>query len=193
MQGTLDVGALKHELEFKFDDGSTFDVAEFGRTIHPAIRAQATAGLVTAPEDFGYGFVFGRPMSVEDFDLGHHWNYPTEFVWCVGGYGIQAPEYIANATRKMRALLRLDTQSTLEVQQNYPDAFSDVVDSVQDDGTFAWGDFPWGGAVRITMGGMIFTCGVSGFTQRQDHAAALLLAEKLGGCFIKGNGLPQED
>lgn len=189
MPGTLMVCDLPRELVHTFDDGSTFNFAEFSRMIVPAITALAAARAISQSD---FGFAFGTPQKVEDFDLDEHWDDPMKYVWCVDGWGLKSNKYIANAVRKMRPLLRLNAVSTQEVCEGYPEAFVDVVDSIQDDGTFAWGDFPKGGAVRTIMGGMIFVCGVSGFSPDEDHAVALLLANALGVRFVKGNNLTQE-
>jgi len=186
---TLDIRTLPCELTRTFKDDSTFDVEQFTATISKAIAALAEGGVI---KQASFGFAFGVPMAVDEYDLSDHWDDPAKFVWCVGGWGAGSSKYVANAARKMRPMLRSYAESSLEMYHGFPEDFRDKVDSRQDDGSFAWGDFPWGGGVRVPMCGMIFTCAVSGFSQAEDHAVALLLAGLLGKYFVEGEGLLTE-
>lgn len=142
-------------------------LADLSATVHTLNHS----GLVKKVTSFGFAMANPIDALVRD-----RWNEPNEFLYIVCGWGMDGPRYTANAVRKLRPALRLG-RDTLDIQRNDPGSFLDPVDSQTDDGKLLWGDFPWGGAVRLPYGGHDYYAAVSCFTAEEDHAvAAMLLA-----------------
>lgn len=178
---TLDVMALPFNQTYVTDDGkSSLDLQEFLLKFKEGITALVSAGLVTL-EAGSLGFAFAAPVWEHNDGPESLWDEPDEFVWFVNGWGDDKITLIANAVRKLRPLLRESvlTDTTLEMKELYSLHFKDVVGSVEEDGTYVWGDFPWGGAVVVQVCELIMYCAVSGATQVQDHAIAHLVSTLL--------------
>lgn len=197
----LDVSAMPFERVYTCDDGSEIDLGEFVDLHYDVVQALTSNGLVRANDSFG--FAMAAPMWGEDLENrlagGDFWDYPQDFVWFVHGWGPDRDRYIANAIRKMRALLRphriaegwgpLTSDSTLEMRFDLPGAFRDKVDQQNPDGTFPWGDFPWGGAVRVDMGMLMLTGAVSCLSEIEDDMVARLILGGVGQRIVNGNKL----
>ena len=128
------------------------------------------------------------------------WDHPEEFVWFVGGWGPSRDRYIANAIRKLRALLRpsyasyFQEFSTLDIRFNVPEHFQDRVKSQDENGGFPWGDYPWGGGVVVTMGKELTLIGaVSCLTEIQDDTVTRLILGGIGEQIVQGNKLLPDD
>jgi hypothetical protein len=201
MTGTLlDVSKLPFERVYTCEDGSRINLSTLLDSHYDAIQALAAAELIKANESFG--FAMAEPMWDEDLETlqarDAFWDYPEHFVWFVGGWGPNRDRYIANAVRKMRALLRpvingydgMNTmfESTLDIRIS-PSFFSDTVDSQNDDGTFPWGDFPWGGAAFVRMGGLTMAGAVSCLSEIEDDMVARLILGGIGQKIVVGNKL----
>jgi hypothetical protein len=104
----------------------------------------------------------------------------------VGGWGPEADRYIANAVRKLRLTrFGMDTLSLTGVDTE------EVVESVDDEGRFPWGDFPYGGAVRLTMGTVRPWVAASAFKQDEDVIAASLVGSVIGVQLWRSIGVSQ--
>ena len=191
----LDVSSMPFDQVYTCQDGSEINLGEFLDSHYDAIQALAAAGLIKANESFGFAML--RPTLVEDYIATNSWDKPEEFVWFVGGWGPDRDRYIANAIRKLRPLFRL-TLSALEGDQLFttldirfwrPSYFEDVVEQMNDDGTFPWGDFPWGGAVSESFGEMWLIGAVSCLTEIEDDFIAKLILGGLGKLIVTGNKL----
>lgn len=202
MTGTLlDVSTMSFERVYTCDDGSKIDLREFLDLHYDAVQALAGSGLVKNKDSFG--FAMAAPMWDEDLDVlqqrDRFWDKPDEFVWFVGGWGDERDRYIANAIRKLRALLRphkliegwnpLGVTSTLEMRFDLPGLFRDKVDQQNPDGTFPWGDFPWGGGVKVHMGPLTLAGAVSCLSEIEDDMVARLILGGVGQRIVNGNKL----
>jgi hypothetical protein len=119
------------------------------------------------------GFAMTNP-SLSFEQVRELWNSPYELIYMVGGYGPNRDQYVANGVRKLRPAARRG-KPTLELNMFEPDSFIDKVESVDSDGRFLWGDFPWGGAVWIPLSnGKGFWIAVSAFKQDEDQLASYL-------------------
>ena len=56
-----------------------------------------------------------------------------------------------------------------------PTEFEDVVEQVNDNGDFEWGDFPYGGASVVRYGPLELVGACSGFKQVEDHLVTELI------------------
>ena len=125
-----------------------------------------------------FGFVMLPPLwdGQEDFFV-DEWDDPYAFTWFAGGWGSDSNRYVANAVRKIRPLLRInDEVSTLSmVLGSGPTEFEDVVEQVNDNGDFEWGDFPYGGASVVRYGPLELVGACSGFKQVEDHLVTELI------------------
>lgn len=187
----LDLSRLPREAQFTNDDKSIIDMSNFVRSVRPTIDTLMRSKLI-APKD-NVGIAFCEPQFWDDYtETQKLWNEPEKFVWFIGGWGSdpdKLAKYQANAVRKLRPLLRDDHYSTLDMRDDDECEFRDVTEAMQPDGSFAWGDYPWSGAVRLDMFGMLLTCAVSGLTETEDHVVAELFAGLLGKRIVEANNL----
>lgn len=138
------------------------------------VPALANRGLVKANESFGFA------MAHQGLVGSKVWDSPYDFTMMVWGWGTDGDRYIANAVRKLRALLRTGAD-TLELRATgRSDAFQDIVESVEEDGSFTWGDYPWGGAVAVNVGGIELRGAVSCLKEVEDDAVAKLILGLIG-------------
>jgi hypothetical protein len=73
----------------------------------------------------------------------------------------------------------------LWLRQSEPHSFEQVVAQQEEDGSFRWGDFPWGGATFVTVGKHILPCAVSALKEVEDDAAAKAIAGHVGATMLK--------
>jgi hypothetical protein len=165
---TLDVASLPGSAVFTNEAGSI----DFGELLmeklEPLIITMEACGIIKKTENFGFA------MAKPGIDLiDNPWDDPTRLVWMTIGWGPDQERYIANAVRKMRYSARTTFDS---IECDVLD-FNTPVNSVEDDGTYLWGDFPWGGAAWYgdLNNGLLLLGGVSGYTQQQDHIVAQLI------------------
>ena len=183
----LDVPRLPFERTYECADGSKIEVAKFISDLKPAIEAFTSSKLIKANPSFG--FAMAAPQIVGNYFNGELWDDPYKFVWFVGGWGDDRDRYIANAVRKMRAMLREGTRSSLDIRFSQEYFFRDVVDSKEHDGRFRWGDFPWGGAVFIQMGSLILEGAISCLSEIEDDVIARVPLGLFGQKVVYGNRL----
>lgn len=169
----LDVSRLPTEAIFKTGEGDAqINLAEIPRRMRPAISELARARLIENKNSFGFAAAKPSPASF-------HWDDPYEFTWFVAGWGTDRDRYIANAVRKLRAALRAG-YDTLEMRILYPGTFHDTVESKEDDGSFEWGDFPWGGATFVRVGKLLIPSSVSCLLEVEDDAVAKAIGGLIG-------------
>lgn len=136
-------------------------------------------------KNLSFGFAMADPWR----DYYSAWNSPYELVWFVGGWGPERDRYIANAVRKLRASARTQ-YNTLELRLRASELFRGAVESQEPDGAFAWGDYPWGGAVFLPFGGVTLLGAVSGLSEDEDAAIAAAILGLVGSQMHKHGGLP---
>lgn len=161
-------------------DGNQIDLASIVTRLRPAVYEMGRRELIKPVKSFG--FAMAHPLGTENVD----WKNPYEFIWFVAGWGKDGERYIANAVRKLRATLRTG-KATLVLREEGGKAFKKRVKSAEPDGSFKWGDFPWGGAVLTGVGGIVLPSAVSCLLEVEDHATALLGGGLVGGEMLKLN------
>jgi hypothetical protein len=171
----LDVSRLPREA--LVGEGSTqINLASVLLGLRVQMEDMARCDLIKANMSFGFAAAKPVPKSISALHdwTSYKWNWddPYDFTWFVAGWGPESSRYIANAVRKLRAALRKH-MDTLQLRMEYPDAFQDVVGSVDDDGNFVWGDYPYGGAVFVPGGDMVYPCSCSALLEVQDHAMSM--------------------
>ncbi len=144
------------------------------------VMASGTRPLIKKNESLG--FAIAKPNIF--MDGWEDWDNPYDTIWFVAGWGPDRNRYIANAVRKLRAALR-EYMDTLMLRINRPDAFQDIVESVDNNGNFLWGDFPWGGATFVHVGDVVIPSAVSGLLEVEDDALAKLAGGLIGAEMLK--------
>ncbi len=129
-----------------------------------------------------FAFAMLQP-SIDRPNLPHfdEWDSPYVFTWFVYGWGPEGHRYIADAVRKLRALLRTGNgqdSSTLALRHRRLWDFVDCVESQDADGNFPWGDFPHGGAVCMEYGSLKLAGAVGGPMEFENDMIARFI---LGG------------
>ena len=148
--------------------------------VEQSFRYWRDAGLLRVNDTRSFGVV--AKIVAED-KLGElDFNRPESLVDFAILYGDEGGRYAANALRKLRAAARTG-QSTQDMQK-WPALFQDVVAESdlameRDGGPIPWGDFPYAGAVILRRNDVCYLVAVSGFTEKEDHWLATLLAEFL--------------
>jgi hypothetical protein len=168
----LDVSRLPRESLYE----DTINLASVVLSMRPSIEDWATSGLVKPNNSFGFAMAFAN----ENIP----WDSPEAFVSFVVGWGPEGDRYIANAVRKLRAALR-ERLDTLTMRLEFPEKFQDNVESQEADGSFAWGDFPWGGATFVNVGDLTLPCSVSALKEVEDDAAAKSIGGHIGAAMLK--------
>lgn len=173
----LDVSSLPTQALFG-PEGEQTDLAKLVKASRRAMYELGRRGLVKPVKSFG--FAIARPEIPST--LNH--KDPEEFIWFVCGWGPDGDRYIANAVRKLRAVLRTG-KDTLTLRVEGSKAFKKRVPSMEKDGSFRWGDFPWGGGVLTTVGDYTLAGAVSCFLEVEDHAVAHMLNSSIGGMMMQ--------
>jgi hypothetical protein len=182
----LNVTRLPSQRVYICKDENTIDLREFLGQYYTPVAALAREGLVKHNDSFG--FAMATPMDTDTYyDVVKLWDDPEQFTWFVGGWGPNKDRYIANAVRKMRALLR-EKADTLDLRFNNPGSFRDKIESVVN-GTYPWGDFPWGGACFVTMGDLVLAGAISCLSEIQDDFVTRLILSAIGERIVKGDDL----
>ena len=171
----LDVSQLPRNAVFRGADNAELDLCQHALEMRGVIEELMGQGSIKRSPNFG--FAMAGPASVEVLQL--QWDKPYESTQLVVGWGDEAARYIANAVRKLRPMLRVG-RDTLWMRTEASTQFRDSVDSVQDDGTFQWGDFPWGGGTLVGCGDLVLPVAVSGFSETEDDFVAKFIAGYLG-------------
>jgi hypothetical protein len=179
----LDIPSLPQETVYTGANGSV-NMLEVVNSFRHVIDELARGGHVKATNSLG--FAMAKP-AYAPIDT-HNWNKPDELAWFVGGWGPNRDRYIANALRKMRALARTCRSSTLAMKHVSPGLFENEVDSAEEDGSFAWGDFAYGGALRLRLNRLEIMGGVSGMTQMQDDFVTYMILATMAQHILEVDG-----
>lgn len=196
-QSTLDVRQLPFEATYTCDDGKTIDMVEFLDRFRGIVEVAAEESFIDDTESFGIAVT--KPMTIEEFYADAHmdglcydWGHPEKFVWFAGGWGPDRDRYVVNVAGKITPMLRRRAKSTLdlrfEVLAGDGNIWRNVIKpTLQPDGSYSIGDFPWAGAVVVSMGGMIVVCGVSCLHELDDHSTAQFFGSLLLGDILRHN------
>ncbi len=194
MPKVLNIADLPFEAIYDCQDGTTIDMKELLENLRTPINVLGTTGNIGQVDSLG--FAMTKPLNfmfrVPD---DYYWDDPVSYVWFVGGWGPDRDMYIANAVRKMRAMLREGLDTLYMKYGCYRDShFKNVVDQTDEAGNFAWGDFPWGGAVEVQWGNLLLHGAVSCFDDDvDDDVVARLIIGLFGKQILIGDGLKFED
>ena len=184
----MDVSIFPSELTYECGDGSIIDFASVLAKLRSVIEIMEISGLFRRSDTFG--LAISRPyFEGEEADCTTFQDNPETHVAFVGGWGEKQDQCIANAVRKMRPLYRGPVATSTLDMRLFDEDFEDVVKSIEDDGTFLWGDFPYGGAVWVIVGDVAYCVSVSGLHQVDDHAAAVLYGTTVSKKVLIGDGL----
>lgn len=197
----LDVNTLPFDQVYTCKDGSKIDMRELLDLHYEVVQALAATGLIKANDSFGFAML--APLTDDNIDMmddDGFWDKPESFVWFVGGWGPKRDVYIANAVRKLRAIIRcqqygkIEAWSTLDLRMMEPAFFQDTVEKQNEDGTYPWGDFPWGGAVVMPFGEELsIAAAVSCLTEIEDDTAVRLIIGNIAKKIILSNGMLSDD
>lgn len=195
---TMDMSTFPREQTYVCDDGETVYMRDLLLSHKSVLDTMAEIGLIKENDSFGFAML--EPMAGDvDWPV-EHWDQPEQYVWFAGGWGPDRERYIANAVRKLRPLVRqvdgdIEELGTLGMRVNgSDDFFRDVVESQEPDGSFAWGDFPWGGATLVPYGndvgtnGLILAGACSAFTEIEDDTVTKLVLGAVAKPILLGMG-----
>jgi hypothetical protein len=178
----LDVSSLPGGKVYTDNRGKEVDFGDiFDDQLRPVIKHMMTIGLIKETESFG--FAMAEPDTPY---ISRKWNDPHELVWMTAGWGPKKDLYVANAVRKLRLAARVGGDS-IGVHARDIDT---PVKSQEPDGTFAWGDFPHGGAVLDSnpfISGVVLLGAVSALTAQEDDAIASMILQVFGLEIYKAN------
>jgi hypothetical protein len=189
----VDVEKLPFEQSYASKNGNIINMRELLDGLRAPINILGTTGNIGQVDSLG--FAMAEPMCYTCYDLDKYWDDYMQYVWFVGGWGPDRNMFIANAVRKMRPMLREQTDTLTMRHDKHAHSFMNPVDQVDADARFPWGDFPWGGAVSLFMGGMFFEAAVSCFDDDvDDDIVATLAVGVIAKNIIRGDGLlPLDD
>ncbi len=190
----LNVERLPTKRVYEASSGVTIDVAEVFSGLRAVVETMAREGMIRS--DHSFGLAMCKPEL--DEDIAHavdsvftNWDNPYLTTWFTGGWGPKQSEYIANAVRKLRPLLRTGGR-TLDArvvgERLALGDFINVVESVDENGNFPWGDFPWGGATYYTVGTLIIPVAVSSLREDEDDMVANLFGSLIGNLITRIEG-----
>ena len=182
---TLDVSRFPTECLYGAP-GKKCNLATLMEPIWTYVNHLASLESPLVEDNLSFGFAMANPWTVS-FRYGMAWNNPYELVWFVGGWGPERERYIANAVRKLRPAARTG-RDTLELRHHSSGLFRDMVDSHEEDGSFAWGDYPYGGAVYLSFEGVKLLGSVSGLSEDEDAAIAAAVLGLVGSQMYKHHG-----
>ena len=170
---TLEIACLPTAYRFGGSLIVIDDLAELARELtEQVIESMMDTGLLARKESFGFAMAFPEREAPT-------WDDPESLIAFIMHWGPEGPRYAANAVRKIRPAARtlMDTQL---MRMRYPEAFTDIVESQEPDGSFAWGDFPYDGAVHLNVLGRNLLGAVSAFPKEQDPVVAALILGAIG-------------
>lgn len=183
----VEVDKLPFEQSYKCKNGSIVNLREQLEALKTSINVLGSSGNIGQTKSLG--FAMAEPTWYTNYNP-NNWDDYMRFVWFVGGWGQDRDMFIANAVRKLRPMLRTQTDTLMIRHFRYLQDFVDPVDQIDADGNFPWGDFPWGGAVSLLMGGFYFGGAVSCFDDDvDDNIVATLAVGIIGKNIIRGDGL----
>lgn len=179
MSDLLDLDALPRRLVWNETNAGAVSLHHHFGKLNNLLTYMQNYGLVDAKDSFG--FAMGNPDP--NVNLAQVWDDPQQLVGLVHHFGPEGERYAANAVRKLRAAARegVDTE-ILRIEADELGTggrFRDTVESNAGDTVFAWGDFPFDGAVWLTVQGITLPFAVSAFPKEQDPGVARLYGNHL--------------
>lgn len=157
------------------------DIADLVDEIKTVVEFLASQGIVKETESFGFAVAFdgfvGDPIDPDD---------PSEYVGFVGGWGPDKDRYIANAVRKLRVTLEIEDDSMNITHTGGNDDYNGVK-SAEDDGSFLWGNFPWGGSTYTAFGKYEILVSVSALKQDEDDLVAGYIGKRIGMAYSRAD------
>lgn len=189
----LDVSALPTDWSYDCVDGSVVEMRYLLAAHSEAIIELANSGLIKVSRSYGFALSVPIPHGGAGWQP-NDWDEPNKFVAFVGGRGIDRDRYAANAVRKLRPWIRQASKggefdSTLSMRLFAPELFEQGVESQNADGTFPWGDYPWGGAAVISFPEFALAGAISGFSEIEDDFVCRMILGGLARLIIEGDGL----
>ncbi len=189
----LDVSALPTDWSYDCADGSVVGMDYMFPVYGDTLAQMEASGLITSSGSYGFALSVPLPHDGAGWQP-NDWNEPNKFVAFVGGRGPERNRYVANAIRKLRPWLRQaieggEFDSTLNMRLFAPELFQDGVESQDTDGTFPWGDYPWGGATVISFPEFALAGAISGFSEIEDDFVCRMILGGLAQQIILGDGL----
>lgn len=176
----LNISALPLDLIWNEGTDGEFSLADAMSDVVPSIRQLMFDGVLADSKSFG--FALANPMAILRAD----WNDPFKLIAMVFHYGPEGPRYAANACRKIRAAAR-EGKDTETLRFSPGNRFVEPVKSAEEDGTFLWGDFPFGGATFVPTPRRTLLTAVSTFPEEQDPLASRLIGSHLGLAMFKSD------
>ncbi len=193
----LDVTELPTDWGYSCQNGTFIGMNDLLATHGEVISALEVSGLIKT--NGSYGFALSVPLIPhgDGWEM-TEWDTPQKYVAFVGGRGPERNRYVANAVRKLRPCLRqivggYGLDGTLAMRLFAPDLFQRGVESQDDNGTFPWGDYPWGGAAVVPLPEFAIAGAISGFSEVQDDTVARVILGSLAEQIIIGDGLLSDD
>jgi hypothetical protein len=186
MAGNLDITALPTQLVWNPQTNAAVDLGKVALELRGVIEHMMEDDIIAERESFGYALA--RQMPFWSGDL----NDPQRLISLVVYWGPEGLRYAANACRKIRAAAReeMDTES---IRINHPNRFSDIVASVDDEGNFPWGDFPYDGAAYVEVQGQTLLGAVSAYPKEQDPMVARLVTNHIGLAMFESDRMLSEE
>lgn len=193
----LDVTELPTEWVYSCVDGRLIEMNYLLSAHSETLAVMAGSGVIKVSASYGFALTVPIGHNDKGWEVSD-WDNPEKFVAFVGGRGPERDRYIANAVRKLRPWLRqaaagCEFDSTLNMRQFCLQLFEQGVESQNTDGTFPWGDYPYGGAVVVSFPEFALAGAVSGFSEVQDDTVARIILGSLAEQIIIGDGLLPDD
>lgn len=170
---TLDIATLPRRLTWNGGTKAAIDLGSTALGMQRVIELMMADGQLTKKDSFG--FALANPAAV----LSEVWDDPGQLIAMVMYWGPEGPRYAANACRKLRPSAR-SGQDSETLRREHPELFREPIESVEADGTFMWGDFPYGGATYLTVEGHLLLGAVSALPQEEDPVASRLILGIVG-------------
>ncbi len=169
----LDVFALPQSTIYNHDTPAGSSLEKTVRDMRPTIEQMMADGIIAQRDSFGYALA--RPVA----NYRDHWDDPAALIGLAVWWGPEGPRYAANACRKIRAAARLG-MDTEAIRIHQPEAFRDLVESVEESGHFKWGDFPYDGATYLEVQDRLLLGAVSAYPKEQDPLVSRLVTGRCG-------------
>lgn len=170
---TLNIGSLPAELVWNPRTRGAVSLELVAGKVKSSIFTMMESGAIAQRDSFGFA------LATPDIKLADVWDDPEKLIAMVAFWGPEGPRFAANACRKIRAAAR-ENMDTETIRRDHPYLFLDSVASVEEDGTFTWGDFPYDGAAFTEVQGRRLLGAVSAFPKEEDPIIARLFTGFIG-------------
>jgi hypothetical protein len=115
------------------------------------------------PLSYGFAMATLGPVNIRKY-----WDNFDKLVLFALGWGPDSQRCIADAVRMMRYSART-TRDSYCAQREFGSVLNNVK-SVEEDGSFTWGDIPLGGAAFVNFNTRQLLGSTSGFSPEENHA-----------------------